>query len=111
MALAWILVTKNTEISILNERVAEQSGTIKTLRENNATLKLNMGTLELAVNECSAGVRSAAQAASAAAKAGVAAAQAAQSTRAETNAAVQALTALPRNTCEDAEAILRQGAE
>lgn len=109
--LAYVLVTKNTEISLQSKTIAEQNGTIKTLRENNATLKLNMGTLELAVNQCSAGVANAANAANAAARAGTAAASAAQSSRAETNRAVEALQALPRATCQDAEAILRQGAE
>lgn len=110
-ALASLYLWMSGQISSLEKQIVKKDATIEVLRTNNTTLKANQGTLETAVNACNTSVKNSAAVAKQAADNGLALLAEVRKGAARTSSAISNLEAMPTQTCEDAEAILRAGAQ
>lgn len=118
LALAFTILTKNSTISSLENLVGEQAETIALQRQDIQTLVGNADKLEFGLAQCSAGARATAEAATRVANAGAAAVEQVRAAGvANLEASRRRLDALPRDgatlaeLCEQADALLLQGAE
>lgn len=118
LTLALVILTKNSTISSLQDLIKEQAETIALQRQDIQTLVGNADKLEFGLTQCNAGVRATAEAATRVASAGAAAVEQVRAAGvANLEASRRRLDALPRDgataaeLCEQADALLLQGAE
>jgi uncharacterized protein YlxW (UPF0749 family) len=109
IAMMIIIFVDAQRAANLEEKIAQRDEVIKDLRLESSTLKTNQATLEQAVTQCSASVALTASKANEAANAGVAALNEARKNVGRVTSAIEAIEAMPAQSCAEAEAILRTG--
>lgn len=120
LALGYVVVTKNAVISHQDKQINDpKTGfvvRIDRLRKNNATLRGNQHTLENGINACNSSVTLAAEAAERASAVGTTALAEVRKSDARTAAAIDRIRAMPVDgatpaaQCEQADAIMLEGA-
>lgn len=108
IALLSLLLTKNRAIANLERSLLKEEQSNLVLRRDNATLRGNAVTLEAALHQCNVGVAALKTATDAITNAGVKALQEVQKAGTSVDRKIQAIDAMPKETCEDAFKILKQ---
>lgn len=99
------------ETSSLNKTIIKHEATVARLTADNITLKANQTSLEAGVNLCNSGVENAKRLADQATANGAALLEQVKTANASLEGRIKRIAAMPSQSCEDAEAILRAGGQ
>lgn len=110
LLLVAVTISKNREISNLEQKVKNEQVASSVLRYNNLVLKNNELALTGALDTCNASVQAVATKSQAIDAAGAAALAEVKKAGAAVDRKVAQLATMPRSTCDDALAILKAGA-